>query len=112
MNRFKVILFFVGLYVNANAQSQHGKENLNNWVKFYQHRTHIAQVPARRPNYWQQRADYVINAEVDDNTQTLTGSETITYYNNSPDALTFFWLQLDQNLFADQSMTNQTSYRG
>lgn len=59
-------------------------------------------------NYWQQRADYVINAELDDATQTLTASETITYFNNSPDALSFLWLQLDQNLFADNSITNVT----
>ncbi len=58
--------------------------------------------------YWQQRADYVINVEVDDNTQLLTGSETITYYNNAPESLTFLWLQLDQNLFADGSITNLT----
>ena len=60
------------------------------------------------PNYWQQRADYVINVELDDNTQRLTGSETITYHNNAPEALSFLWLQLDQNLFAQQSITNQT----
>jgi hypothetical protein len=61
------------------------------------------------PNYWQQRADYVINVEVDDNTQLLTASETITYYNNSPEPLNFLWLQLDQNLFADDNMTDQTN---
>jgi len=60
------------------------------------------------PNYWQQRADYVINVEVDDNTQMLTGSETITYYNNAPEALSFLWLQLDQNLFAKNSLTAQS----
>ncbi len=60
-------------------------------------------------NYWQQRADYVITAELDDNTQVLTGSETITYYNNSPDALSYLWLQLDQNLFAENSITNKTN---
>lgn len=60
-------------------------------------------------NYWQQRADYVINAEVNDDTQQLTGSETITYYNNAPEPLKFLWLQLDQNLFAEQSITNQTN---
>jgi hypothetical protein len=59
-------------------------------------------------NYWQQRADYVINVEVDDNTQLLKGSETITYYNNSPESLRYLWLQLDQNLFAENSMTNVT----
>ncbi len=59
-------------------------------------------------NYWQQRADYVINVEVDDNTQLLTGSETITYHNNSPEPLTFLWLQLDQNILANDNMTSQT----
>ena len=50
-------------------------------------------------DYWQQRADYDIKVELDDATQILTGSETVTYFNNSPDALPFIWLQLDQNIF-------------
>lgn len=49
------------------------------------------------PKYWQQRADYDITASLDDEKQRLTGSETITYYNNSPDPLTYLWLQLDEN---------------
>jgi hypothetical protein len=61
------------------------------------------------PAYWQQRADYVINVEVDDNTQLLTGSETITYYNNSPEALRYLWLQLDQNIFGPDNLTDQTN---
>ncbi len=60
-------------------------------------------------DYWQQRADYVISAELDDSRQSLTASETITYYNNSPDQLRFLWLQLDQNLFAQNSIANQTT---
>jgi len=48
--------------------------------------------------YWQQRADYVIDAEIDETTNRLTGKETITYYNNSPETLSFIWLQLDQNV--------------
>lgn len=59
-------------------------------------------------HYWQQRADYVIDVEVDDNTHLLTGKETITYYNNSPEALHYLWLQLDQNLFAKNNMTDKT----
>jgi hypothetical protein len=50
--------------------------------------------------YWQQRADYVMNITVDDATQTLYGEETITYFNQSPDPLSYLWLQLDQNAFA------------
>ncbi|MBA2733646.1 MAG: aminopeptidase, partial [Acidobacteria bacterium] len=55
--------------------------------------------------YWQQRADYNINVELDDVNQRLTGSETITYYNNSPDSLSYLWLQLDQNIWAKTSET-------
>jgi hypothetical protein len=56
------------------------------------------------PKYWQQQADYMLNAEVDDDKQILTGTGTITYFNNSPETLTFLWLQLDQNINADNSL--------
>jgi len=58
--------------------------------------------------YWQQRADYQINVELDDARQRITGSERVTYFNNSPDTLTYLWLQLDQNLFAKDSDTVKT----
>ena len=53
--------------------------------------------------YWQQRADYKIKASLNDETRTITGSETITYTNNSPDTLKYLWLQLDQNLYTGES---------
>ena len=58
--------------------------------------------------YWQQRADYVIDVEVNDETQVLTGKETITYYNNSPEPLRYLWMQLDQNILKKNSLTNLT----
>ena len=48
--------------------------------------------------YWQQRADYQIKASIDENSNLLEGQETITYYNNSPDDLSFLWLNLEQNV--------------
>jgi len=54
-------------------------------------------------SYWQQRADYNINVELDDANQRITASETITYYNQSPDALPYLWLQLDQNIWQKDS---------
>jgi hypothetical protein len=48
--------------------------------------------------YWQQRADYTIDAEIDEAKNILVGKETITYYNNSPESLKFLWMQLDQNI--------------
>ncbi len=61
------------------------------------------------PEYWQQQADYVITAELNDENQSITGAETITYHNNSPDVLTYLWLQLDQNLFDAESNTGKTN---
>jgi len=59
--------------------------------------------------YWQQRADYSIDVALDDQQQHLTAKETVTYYNNSPDALNYLWLQLDQNIFEPKSESNLTS---
>ncbi len=47
--------------------------------------------------YWQQKADYVIDVTLDEAQQKLSGKETITYHNQSRDALTYLWLQVDQN---------------
>ncbi|MFT4586865.1 MAG: hypothetical protein ACI9VS_002551 [Candidatus Binatia bacterium] len=63
----------------------------------------------RRPSgapgkaYWQQRADYLIKVRLDDKKQTLTGSEQITYHNNSPDSLSYLWVQLDQQRYEPDS---------
>src|SRR2546428_2590397 len=57
------------------------------------------------PRYWQQRVDYVIRATLDTGTNVLTGSERIRYVNRSPDALEFLWVQIEQNIFAPNSIT-------
>lgn len=49
--------------------------------------------------YWQNRADYQLAAKLNDQTNEITGSEVLTYTNNSPQTLGFVWMQLDQNLF-------------
>src|SRR5665213_1280969 len=55
------------------------------------------------PKYWTNRASYKIEASLDDVKDEITGSEVITYTNNSPEALPFIWLYLDQNLFTPNS---------
>ncbi len=54
--------------------------------------------------YWQQKVDYQISAVLDESNRRLTGKETINYRNNSPDTLSYLWLQLDQNIFRSDSM--------
>ena len=51
-------------------------------------------------DYWQQEADYVMDLTIDDENQILYGDETITFHNNSPDQLSYLWVQLDQNVRA------------
>jgi len=53
--------------------------------------------------YWSNRADYKINATLDTVNHSITSSVTITYINNSPDNLPFLWLQLDQNIYRQDS---------
>src|SRR5438132_1452136 len=57
------------------------------------------------PDYWQQRVDYVIRATLDTSSQTIRGRERIHYVNHSPDTLAFLWVQIEQNLFAPNSIT-------
>ena len=59
--------------------------------------------------YWQQRADYTMRAKLDEANRSLTGSGTITYYNNSPDTLKYLWLQLDQNIYQKDSGARTTA---
>src|SRR4029079_17816415 len=60
------------------------------------------------PKYWQQRCDYDITCELNETSRTLYGKETLTYYNNSPDVLTYLWLQLDEN---EHSTKNNSGYQ-
>src|SRR3989449_8771305 len=58
------------------------------------------------PDYWQQEASYTIQATLDTAAQTLRGSERIHYVNHSPDSLAFVWMQVEQNIFAANSITS------
>src|SRR5437868_14220232 len=60
------------------------------------------------PKYWQQKCDYDIKCELDETNLKLTGSETVSYFNNSPNTLTYLWLQLDEN---EHSSTKNANYQ-
>ncbi len=60
-------------------------------------------------NYWQQQVDYNIDVAIDENKLVLYGKSTITYHNNSPQALNYLWLQLDQNVRAKDNLKDQTN---
>jgi hypothetical protein len=58
------------------------------------------------PRYWQNRADYQIQATLDTAAKTLHGELTLRYTNNSPDTLHFVWMQMEQNAFKDKSLNS------
>ncbi|WP_304064385.1 M1 family metallopeptidase [Pedobacter glucosidilyticus] len=103
----KILAFLLLLSASiayTQAQFLQHNPNANHGNKFEQLET-ILRSPnmyrsasgAPGPKYWQQKADYDIDVEVDDTKQILYGSETVIYTNNSPDPLTYLWLQLDEN---------------
>lgn len=112
----KLFFAFLGLVSSVSfAQDIRNNPNSNHGNKFEQLGT-ILPTPneyrtasgAPGPKYWQQRADYNIKCELDEVNLRLTGSETITYFNNSPDQLTYLWLQLDEN---EHSATKNANYQ-
>lgn len=58
------------------------------------------------PSYYQQQADYKMDIVLDDQNKKISGFETITYSNNSPDVLEYLWVQLDQNKRAKDSKSS------
>lgn len=61
------------------------------------------------PKYWQNRADYKLDVTLDTAQHRVSGTSIITYTNNSPDQLPFLWLQVDQNIYREDSRAEATS---
>ena len=106
--RYLLFLFTILLGFALNAQIN------SNQYKFSQlgselptPNTYRAASGAPGAEYWQQKADYIMDIELDDENQRVYGEETVTYHNMSPDALTYLWIQLDQNMRAKDSNTSK-----
>ena len=115
-NFISCLLLLMFFYTGSNAQNIYNNPNSNHGNKFEQmggtfptpneYRTASG---APGPKYWQQRVDYDIKCELDEKKLMLNGSETVTYFNNSPDILMYLWLQLDEN---QHSSVNNANYQG
>ncbi|WP_264536348.1 M1 family metallopeptidase [Flavobacterium sp. N1736] len=107
MKKLSLLLIFPALLMAQEKSTsivtpkQQGKYDTNKFSQMYD----LLATPnmfrtasgAPGPAYYQQQADYKIDIELDDKKSKITGSEVITYSNNSPDSLEYLWIQLDQN---------------
>src|SRR5688572_14982774 len=97
-----------GQNVNNNAGSNHGNKFEQLGANLPTPNEYRTASGAPGPKYWQQRCDYDIKCELDEKNLKLKGSETVTYFNNSPNVLTYLWLQLDEN---QHSSVNNANYQ-
>lgn len=104
--KLKVVILSLSVfaYTGFTAQNIQNNPGSNHGNRFEQLGTilptpNIYRTASGAPGhgYWQNRADYNITAYLDEDKRNLKGSETVTYYNNSPDELDYIWLQLDEN---------------
>ncbi len=112
----KGLICFLGMVmVFANCFSQYNNPGINHANRFEELNYLLASPNEYRtasgapgPKYWQQRADYDMAVEIDEPNNILRGSETITYYNNSPTPLTYLWMQIDENFHNPNSDNNHS----
>jgi Peptidase family M1 domain len=115
MKQLTALAFLCTVSVYAVAQDIRNNPGSNHGNRFEQLGT-ILPTPneyrtasgAPGSKYWQQRCDYDITCELDEPNRRLTGKENLTYFNNSPDVLTYLWLQLDEN---EHSSVNNSGYQ-
>jgi len=92
---------------NTSDERESGHINNNRFKQLYEEfstpNQYRSASGAPGPKYYQQRADYEMDIELDDVNKKISGNETITYTNNSPDVLEYLWVQLDQNVRAKDS---------
>jgi len=107
------ILLFIGTQVYSQSQfynnpkSNHGNrfEELGFLLPTPNEYRTASGAPG--PKYWQQRADYDMDIELDEVKNYVYGKETITYFNQSPDPLSYLWMQLDENIHQSNSDNNR-----
>ena len=108
-----LVLLLSAMLMNANAQQASSKYDQHKVFNplFYPNNGNEYRTAGGEPGvkYWQNKADYKLDVTLDTASHRVSGSVVITYTNNSPDRLPFLWLQLDQNIYKDDSRGELTS---
>ena len=111
-----MFLLIAGFVLAQDSKAIQGHKNNNKFKQLYEefatpNRFRTAS-GAPGVDYYQQQVDYKMDIELDDANTKLYGEETITYTNNSPDALPYLWVQLDQNIRNENDMSGAKNPSG
>jgi len=107
LKHFKILAVLVLLVCAFSIDAQNPNMNYNRFKQLNEElptpSSYRTAAGAPGHEYYQQQANYIIEIELDEKESRITGSETVTYTNNSPDALEYLWVQLDQNVRAQDA---------
>ena len=110
------LIFTTSFIVSQEVKVPIGHKNDNKFKQLYEefstpnrYRT-ASGSPGK--DYYQQKVDYTMNIILDDDNSKLYGDENINYKNNSPDELSYLWIQLDQNIRGDYNMEDMKTSSG
>ncbi len=122
MKKYATLLlsaFFVSASIFAQETKKEPQKGHTDQNKFRQLKDVLASPNDQRTasgapghQYTQQKVDYVMDIRLDEQNDRIYGNETITYHNNSKDALEYLWVQLDQNMRAPDSKTPLAQSKG
>jgi hypothetical protein len=103
----RIFTAFMALFAFAASAQEYKNQGKFEQLDYMLRSPNVYRTASGAPGhmYWQQKADYKIDVTLDEGKNQIIGSETITYTNNSPDELTYLWVQLDQNMRAKNSMS-------
>lgn len=103
------LLFTLSVSLLAQSSKYNAKEAFNPHFYPYPGTEYRSASGEPGPKYWQNRADYKIECTIDTVQHEIRGKQELTYTNNSPDQLKFLWLQLDQNIYKEDSRGTATT---
>lgn len=108
ISRFLLFMSLTGLTAFSQEVLQNNQSKFDEFM-YRRGNEYRAASGVPGPQYWQNNADYVIEAELDDKANTLKGKLTMTYHNNSPQPLEYVWMYLEQNRFTEESRGTLTT---
>jgi hypothetical protein len=116
----RIVLILAALFLAVPAAAQSVQQTKGDYQDKFRQLDEVLPDPSATRNasgapgheYWQQKVDYDIKATLDETKRRLTAKGTVRYTNNSPDALPWLWMQLDQNIFRRDSMAELTDAFG